>query len=225
MSYSIVIPSKRVDNLVVCVQALRVAGETSRVLVVDDGLGGNLPRRRVAYLRGAKPFCFARNCNIGIHAAGDDDVVLLNDDALLVGGTPGQAWDNPTLMAIYGWGICAATTNVTGYPQQRRRHDDDRRGFREVPIAAFVCVYIPRRTINVVGLLDERFVTYGGEDVDYCLRVREAGLKVGVSDFCYVNHSQLESTFRGPHPKNGAPGDITESNRLGREKWGDKWPL
>ena len=227
MSYSIVIPSKRVDNLVVCVQALRVGGETSRVLVVDDGLGGNLPRRRVAYLRGAKPFCFARNCNIGIHAAGDDDVVLLNDDALLANDQrfEGGFKDLQFSTGADGYGIIATSTNVTGYPAQRRRTSVGASIVREVPIAAFVCVYIPRRTINAVGLLDERFTTYGGEDVDYCLRVREAGLKVGVSDFCYVDHSALQSTFRGPHPRNGAPGDITESNRLGREKWGDKWPL
>ena len=34
-------------------------------------------------LEGVKPFIFARNCNLGIRAAGSDDVVLLNDDALL----------------------------------------------------------------------------------------------------------------------------------------------
>jgi GT2 family glycosyltransferase len=91
-----------------------------------------------------------------------------------------------------------------------------------------VCVYIPRRTLDIVGLLDERFCgpgVYGGEDVDYCLRVQQAGLKVGVSDLCFVDHASLKSTFRGAHPTNGAPGDIRESNRIGREKWGDKWPI
>lgn len=228
MSYSIVIPSRNVANLTACVTALRAAGEGSRVIVVWDG---DKQRECRALLSadygkcftqwGERPFCFARNVNIGIRASGLDDVVLLNDDALLgpkLGGL-GALSQMPKTCGIVG-----ATTNVTGYPQQRQR-GTDKRMFREVPVLAFVCVYIPRRTIDTVGLLDERFTTYGGDDVDYCLRVREAGLKVGVSDYCFVDHSKLPSTFRGAHPTNGAPGDISESNRLGIAKWGDKWPL
>lgn len=225
MPYSIVICSRNLDNLRECVGALRAAGETGRVIVVSDFDDHDfvdadmLDAETDKFVLGEKPFCFARNANIGIEKAGTDDVVLLNDDALLEDGEGLRA-----LGRVEERGIVAATTNVTGYIQQWRRHVDDHQAFRPVSCAAFVCVYIPRATIERVGLLDERFTAYGGEDVDYCLRVREAGLLVGVSDFCYVDHSKLTSTFRGPHPTNGAPGDTRESNRIGREKWGDKWP-
>jgi GT2 family glycosyltransferase len=67
---------------------------------------------------GAKPFIYARNCNLGIRMAGSGAVVLLNDDALLetVGGF--------TAMQRAGelhpeFGVIGAVTNVTGQPLQR----------------------------------------------------------------------------------------------------------
>jgi GT2 family glycosyltransferase len=233
MAYSVIIPSRNIDNLLACVGALRAAGETARVIVVWDH-GKPAPPgvqcraipatgdQHLEVYEGVSPFCFARNCNIGIAAAGTDDVVLLNDDALLESGSHFE-----DLRPSDGYGTVDATTNVTGYPEQWRRRFDAAQLCREVQLCAFVCVYIPRRTLDIVGLLDERFCgpgVYGGEDVDYCLRVQQAGLKVGVSDLCFVDHASLKSTFRGAHPTNGAPGDIRESSRIGREKWGDKWP-
>lgn len=223
MAHTIIIPSRNIENLTACVGALRAAGETGRVLVINDGLGewGSLPTLGVTYVAGEKPFCFARNMNIGIGAASPDDVVLLNDDAQFTGALPHRQFR--IIIAMEKFGIIAATTNVTGYPQQGRREPPPAI-VRSVKCCAFVAVYIPRRTVNGVGLLDERFTSYGGEDVDYCLRVREAGLRVGVSDDWYVDHASLPSTFRAAHPTNGAPGDCIESNRIGIEKWGDKWP-
>lgn len=236
MAYSIIICSRNIANLTACIAALRASGKAARVIVVwDHGtkpepcvmarvipiISAAGPPPDYCAVEGSWPFSFSRNCNIGIRAAGDDSVVLLNDDALLgrnLGGLEALA------LMPHDYGIVGATTNVTAYSQQRRRSQDDRRMFREVPLIAFVCVYIPRRTIEKVGLLDERFTSYGGEDVDYCLRVREAGLKVGVGDYCFVDHSKLTSTFRGSHPTNSAPGNCAESDRIGREKWGPKWP-
>ena len=234
MAYTILIPSRNIDNLLACIKAVRAAGETGRVIVLwDDGFELPMMQRRrelealdVMILHCDTPFGFARNCNIGIRAAAPDGVVLLNDDALLdwaCGFFVLQCFD-----FLGKWGVAGATTNVTGHRQQMRLGVFGQAcGMREVQRIAFVCVYIPRLTLDTVGLLDERFCgpgVYGGEDVDYCLRVQQAGLKVGVSDLCFVDHAKLKSTFRGAHPTNGAPGDIRESNRIGREKWGDKWP-
>src|SRR3974390_659996 len=83
--YTFVIPSRNIENLGACVARLRNKGELSRLIVVDDGLG-SMPEwfADVEVVSGEKPFCFARNCNLGIAAAAADDVILLNDDAELV---------------------------------------------------------------------------------------------------------------------------------------------
>jgi GT2 family glycosyltransferase len=52
---------------------------------------------------------------------------------------------------------------------------------------AFFCVALKRRTVNAVGLLDESFVG-GGDDDDYCRRLRKAGYVLGLSLNTYVIH-------------------------------------
>lgn len=194
---------------------------------------------------GEKPFVFSRNVNRGIqYAMGprspwlrgteeyDSGFVVLNDDALLqydpivrarferTGLLPGMAIGGFTKMERIAvehpeYGIIGAVTNVTGQPHQLPRGV----GLREVEHFAFVCVYIPRRTIERVGLLDERYClpdSYGVEDRDYCMACERAGLKVGVFDHCYVDHGKLRSTFRGD-PR--APRDFSKHLALFNEKW------
>jgi GT2 family glycosyltransferase len=219
MAFSVVIPSKSVSNLVPCVRAIREAGETCRIIVVDDGVDWNafgveLNTAGLEVVGGIKPFVYARNMNLGIRAAGDDDVILLNDDALL---------ETPRGFVFLDWyagtkrnfGLVAAACNNVGNPNQYRQAGNWLRS--EPRMVCFVCVYIPRSTINTVGLLDERFVGYGMDDDDMCLRVRNAGLKLGIFDGCFVDHASLKSSFRG---EAGAGGDFTGNMKLFIEKWG-----
>ena len=164
---------------------------------------------------GEKPFIFARNCNIGIRAAGTDDVVLMNDDALLrtPHGFQGlsalfglQDFCDATLPKIGA--LCPSFTHGSvGTPDLVKQSGSNLR--KAATMLVFACVYIPRSTIDRVGLLDERFGVnaggpgprgYGLEDDDYSLRIRQSGLKLGVYDGVLVDHlpqsTGLKSTFR-----------------------------
>jgi GT2 family glycosyltransferase len=56
---------------------------------------------------------------------------------------------------------------------------------------AFFCVALKRRTVNEVGFLDESFIG-GGDDDDYCRRLRKEGYVLGLSlDTYVVHHSSL----------------------------------
>lgn len=235
---TVIIPSRTSSNLIPCLDAVRRHEPHVRVIVIDDGL----PDRSIIdaiTIDGVSPFVFARNCNIGIRAAGEDaDVVLLNDDAILE--TP----DGLTLMqraAIENpeYGIISATSNLSGNPLMYRSRKSsglrEAKGPHPMNMLPFICVLIPARTRRLLqgamiltpenhrydyltnGLLDERYTTYAWEDVDYCRQVREAGLKLGIFDGCYVDHGSLRSTFRGD-PK--APGAIDEGRKIYLEKWG-----
>jgi GT2 family glycosyltransferase len=218
---SIIIPSRKVENLRPCIQAIDKYDSTAdiRIIVVDDGLSEKPPQwiREIEcqVVQGAKPFVFSRNCNLGVCAAGEDDVILLNDDCLLTteGGFTaliGAANEHPE------FGLISAAVNNTGNPNQRPRNA----GLREEPrMVCFVAVYIHRKTIDSVGLLDDRFTAYGFDDDDYCLRVRKSGLKLGVFDGCVMDHSTLESTFRGK-----AAGNLEAGVKIFMRKWGhDHW--
>lgn len=232
MNFAVIIPSRNIDNLQPCMDAVVMHEPEARIIVVDDGIGlawsphaydpakpGGL---RALVIRGGKPFIFARNVNLGIrtameHFGPQDGYVLLNDDALLE--TPGGFTLLAEACAVHPeYGLIAATTNVTGQPEQWRRDPSDPDyGLREVrENIPFIAVYIPHRTIAQLafngtasvqagvsidpapGLLDERYcLDYGCEDNDYNEAVRRAGLKTGVHDGCYVDHGSLKSSFRG----------------------------
>ena len=224
MSYSVIIPSRTASNLVPCVAAVRKHEPTAEIVLVDDGLNwsetdagflccGVDRTFNLTIIDGQKPFVFARNCNLGIRAC-EGDVVLLNDDAILE--TPfGFHELEEASHAHPEFGVISAVTNVVGNLAQQPKDE----GLREEPrTLAFVCVYIPRRTIALVGLLDERFTAYGHDDNDYCRRVRAAGLKLAIFDDCYVDHGSLHSTFRGS-PRTA--GDIRAGQEIYRAKWGD----
>lgn len=223
---SVIIPSKTITNLIPCLEAVRKNEPDLRIIIVDDGIQWrdveDEPGRNTAIIRGERPFIFARNVNLGIKAAGDDDVIVLNDDALL---TDDHGFSNMRAVANWSrslWGLVSASTNSAGNLQQRRQHGGALREVTKLPghsapVVAFVCVFIPRLTINRVGLLDPQFVAYGWEDNDYCRRVHKADLKVGVFDGCFVDHSKLRSTFRGAP---GAAGDIEPGRKIYMEKWG-----
>jgi len=232
---SVIIPSRNPLNLTRCIDRIQrcdLESKPARIIVIDDGLDWSvLPGVRrfagVEFIDGVKPFVYARNCNRGILYAGGDDVVLLNDDALL--GTPcGLTAMQRVIDLDRRFGLAAAVTNNAGNPAQQPwalpglNAEQRKLIVREEPRTVnFICVLIPRRTLLEVGLLDERFVGYGGDDDDYCLRVRNAGLKIGIFDGCFVDHLSLRSTFRGD-PR--APGDYSAMNEIFREKWGhDIW--
>jgi GT2 family glycosyltransferase len=221
MSFSVVIPSRNAANLTACVRAIREADETCRIIVVDDGVDWPTDEPPAAWgnfeaIMGNRPFIFSRNVNIGIQWADTDDVLLLNDDAVLV--TPHGFTRLAEECARGGWGLVASTCNNVGNENQFRRRIPDQMHARPEPrMVCFAAVYIPRATIEAVGLLDERFVDYGCEDDDYCLRVRSAGLKIGIFDGCFVDHGSLTSSFRSAA---GAGGNFKPNLARFIEKWG-----
>ena len=217
MSFAVIIPSKTAANLVPCLEAVRQNEPLAQILVMDDGIETDwLPRPDLEpclFIRCEQPFIFSRNVNRGILWAiehGYDGDVALNDDALIE-SPGGFSLMAAAALADEQIGVIGATTNL-GHRCQKPKKE----GLRVVDHFAFVAVYIPRRTIEHVGFLDEDFNTYGWEDNDYTHRVRFAGLKCAVHDGCYVDHGSLKSTFRGD-PLN--PAELATGRAIFERKW------
>lgn len=198
MSISAIIPSRTADNLRVSAGSLQ--RENARIIVVDDDENGGVKTlceaRTWQRVQGVKPFNFSRNVNLGIRAAGQDDIVILGDDGVLKtrGGfdvLAKAAAEHPE------FGVIAAVTNNVGNANQMPKGI----GLREDPrIVCFICVFIPRSTINnpKIGLMDEDYQCYSHQDDEYCYQVTKAGLKIGIHDGCFIDHGSLKSTFRSP---------------------------
>lgn len=215
MGLSVIIPSRNAGNLNVCASAVHRLDPQCDVIAVWDRSRGNhsLPPTDSYRVREVESdFIYARNCNLGIECAEENDVVLLNDDAILE--TPfGFSALQKLSEAHPEYGVISAATRVVGNVAQHPQGI----GLREEKrMLCFVCVFIPRSTINKVGPLDERYTAYGYDDDDYSRRVLNAGLKLGVYDFCYVNHGSLPSTFRGD-----GFADLRQNRAIYLQKWGN----
>jgi hypothetical protein len=214
MSFSIVISAGNPRNLVACIRAVMDCEPTfdpKKIIVVHDGARAEaevmLPPE-VTWLDAPLPFIFARNLNLGIRAC-DDDVVMMEDDGLL------QTPSGLSLLAAHsaGYGLLASSTN---YGCNQRQYRQPGGAIREEPgMVIWVCIYVPRSTIDLVGLMDERFVGYGFDDDDYCLRIHKAGLKIGIDDSCFVDHLVLPSFWR----KRDVSADMESNRVIFEEKW------
>jgi GT2 family glycosyltransferase len=112
-------------------------------------------------------------------------VVLLNDDIVVTSG-----WLSKLRAASKGTALTGAHTgkHCSGNPDMWGEGPTQ---ITKYPINMF-CAYIPRRIVQVVGSLDEEFVYYGGEDVDYSARSLLHGFPLIISD-AYVNHKDNQS--------------------------------
>lgn len=192
MAFSIVIPSRNADKLEAVVTRIREMGETARIIVADSGLQRH--PRGCMYVDTALPFVFARACNDAIRLAGNDDILLLNDDALLE--TPRGFTKLAEVAAAHPeHGLISPAIDWIGNLNQ---NDHGARDLRQEPrMLCFTCVFVKRAVIEQIGLLDERYTNYGVDDDDYSWRARNAGWKLGVYDPVKVNHTTLSSEYRG----------------------------
>jgi GT2 family glycosyltransferase len=221
-TFKVVILSARASNLIPCVRAV-LTNEPylppGHIIVVDDGARDEAESRlpEVKWETGIKPFIYARNANLGIHAAGTD-VILLNDDARLL--TPqGFTSLSQQAQSRADLGLCSA--GIRGVVGNSRQLSSQRQRLRlEERTLAFVCIYIPKQVYDQIGPLDEQFAGYGFEDDDYCIRVRAAGFRLGIWDGCVVDHGgALPSTFR---TRPDVYALFQQNHRLFRMKWGRK---
>jgi hypothetical protein len=91
-SFSVVIPSRTSDNIDHCVQALRDRGDNCQVIGIDDGL--NRLSLDCTYIPGVQQFVWARNVNLELIEAHENDVIICGDDTRLL--TPsGLTIDGP----------------------------------------------------------------------------------------------------------------------------------
>jgi GT2 family glycosyltransferase len=116
---------------------------------------------------------------------------------------------------------------------QRPRRPVDVRSYRprarhfSAPFVDGTCMFVPRSTLDAVGLLDaETFAPVGyGADFDYALRVRAAGAAVVVTRLSYLHHEKLVTAtamYGDELPDYGTRGDSVMTSGMA-SKWGEDW--
>lgn len=169
------------------------------ILLVDDASTNDSVAQlraaideRVVLLPQTENVGFAAANNIGMRRAladGCDWVLLLNNDTVaapdmlevLLRDTPQQAVSCPKMLFMDPpdeiWFAGGELDRATGKVRHLGGHAKDGAEFsqnKQVSFITFCCVLLPRAAIEQVGELDETLFMYC-EDVDYCLRLADAG--------------------------------------------------
>ena len=230
------------DTTIETVRSLRRTCHPKRVriVVVDDASPAPHGERLRTGLEGRADVIladenagFAANANRGIRTAPEgDDIVLLNSDVVALPG-----WLEALQHSAYG----ADEVGITGpkllYPDRTIQSAgtvrnlgapewfDHRYRFRvaghppanlggAVLAMTGACMYVKRETIDRIGLLDERYAM-AYEDVDWCLRAWEAGLRVLYDPRATLIHHEAKTRGQEQGERE------LESQRLFWERWGD----
>jgi GT2 family glycosyltransferase len=238
---SIVIPSyrdaERVATLVASIHKTVPQG-MAQIVVADDASGPeHVAKLRaiegVEVVEGVSNSGFAANVNRGLRAADPSrDVVVLNSDTEARAGWLACLQHAASLeddVAIVGARLLypdgriqfAGTARNLGAPEwfdHRYRFKPADWGPAALPgpvlAVTGACMYVRREAIEQIGLLDERYpMAY--EDVDWCLRAWQAGMRVmyfpGAS--LYHHESVTRGTEVGERER--------ESQRVFWERWGE----
>ena len=169
--------------------ARSLQGCTGLKTVVTSG-GSPVEEQGWLSVAGPEPFVFARNVNTALRLSSCQgcDVLLVNDDVRfrspqdplmlqqLAHSDPSVGILSPKIFGGVGNRNQSAATHTGSF-----HYEDAER-------LCFVCVLIKASVLSQVGMLDESFDGYGGDDDDYCLRTRQAGFRLAITDQVTVDH-------------------------------------
>ncbi len=145
---------------------------------------------------------YAGGNNQGIQAAQGEYVVLLNNDVVVTEGwldgllepfarssRIGVTAPRSNRVAGHQVLLDAAYSDINGahlYAEKRRERFSGISYFADRAIG--LCLCIPRRVVDEVGGIDERYAVGNFEDDDFCLRVRAAGYRIYICEDVFIHH-------------------------------------
>ena len=236
---SIVIPVHNHSALTdQCLSALREQKLDATIIVVDDASSDDttdvLERHgeMITVVRNTENLGFAGSVNRGAAAADEgDDLVFLNNDTV-----PHEGW----LDALVRRANQSPRAGIIGalllYPDGGIQHagvvfarhkmpyhiyrglpptHPPAREARQFQVVTGACMWVRRAAWNVLGGFDTAYVN-SAEDVDLCLRAREAGWEVWYEPGCVVTHHESATRGLGSNP------DTNMNEILFAQRWRDR---
>lgn len=153
---------------------------------------------------------FAKANNEAARLATGEFLVFLNNDIILT-----HNWIEPMLAAYDAWEDVGAVGNIqlnakTGlidhagvFFEPNGRPGHSRKGRRRIPRKNYLewnavtaaCMLVSKHAFDQVGGFDEAYIN-GGEDVDFCLKLRAKGFRNIVSTQSVIHHHVSSSAGR-----------------------------
>jgi GT2 family glycosyltransferase len=205
-----------------CLKSIRAKSTYAKyeLVLIDNGSQEKATERllereklqpNVSVLRVDEPFNYARLNNLGARQAKGEHLLLLNNDTEVLEPHWIQALLEHSQRSDVGAvgakllysdgriqhaGIVLGTGDVAD-PEHRLADDADPavNAVRECPAVTAACMMTRRALFEELGGLDEKNLPVAYNDVDYCLRLRERGLRIVYTPFAKLTHH--ESLSRG----------------------------
>jgi len=167
---------------------------------------------------------FIKTVNYGMQLSSQNDVILLNSDTIVT-----RNWIHKLHQAAYRQDNIATVTPLsnnatifsvpefgtwnglpTGYNIDAFAELIEKNSlflYPEVPTGHGFCIYITRKSLNLLGLFDERYGRGCEEENDFCLRALSHCLLNIMADDTFIYHAG-KASYQGEHRK-----AIEQSNR------------
>lgn len=190
--------------------------KADRRIVVSDGLDREVIPLSWEIVEGLQPFNFARNANLGLEWVDGCDVLLVNDDVDIRRQDLAQELQRLAYTDLDVGILSPKVLGEIGSGEVRNAQWGGREVVYVQNYIPFVCVFMRREVLRRVGTLDEGFRGYGGEDIDYCMRVEAKGYRFAVAPRLVVEHAHCHSSFE----RVGDVGElVTVSDAYMKEKY------
>ncbi|MDQ0025360.1 GT2 family glycosyltransferase/SAM-dependent methyltransferase/glycosyltransferase involved in cell wall biosynthesis/predicted nucleic acid-binding Zn-ribbon protein [Variovorax paradoxus] len=202
-----------------CLRALeeemKLPGTPPFEVIVFDNASSDETAQLLAKVEGVKVVTsttnlgFLRGCNEGAAHASGEALLLLNSDAFVRPGALKAAWDclhhSPDVGAVgarlvlttgllqEAGSIIWADASTQGYCRGMNVEADEALFTRDVGYCSGAFLLTPLKEWRALEGFDERFMPAYYEEVDYCLRLREKGLRVVYEPRACVDHFEFGS--------------------------------
>jgi GT2 family glycosyltransferase len=208
-----------------CLEAIHETTSNVDIVLIDNGSN---PALEASAIRNEKNMGFPIAVNQGIRVAKGDIICLLNNDVIV---TPG--WSEKMISGLDKYAIVGPMTNYCtgiqrmGMPVYYDKSElyrvasewGDKRFGMNLSVNWIIgfCFMFRKSLYDQIGEFDESLWPCSGEEIDFCLRARAKGHKVGVIQDAYVHH-EGSATFRTLDEDYNAI--VERNNKHLADKWG-----
>lgn len=168
---------------------------------------------RVRIIKNKENLGFSRGNNVAIEQIKNPFYLLLNSDVLVLDHSldnllsfmkdgkyqivsckllnsdktfQPNAGDLPTLVPVLNW-LSGLDDFFPGFPSFHKKNEGYYKGRKEVGWVGGTALMIKEEVLEKIGFLDENIFMYG-EDVEYCLRAKRSGFRIGWTDNAQIVH-------------------------------------